>query len=429
MFYPYVIIGGGAGGLELAARLGRYFGREHGPDKVLLIDRSVFHIWKPTLHEVAVGTLNPQQEGLSYSILARRNHFSFTMGNLLGFDPSQKQLTLAAVYNEDDASELIIPERHITFGECVLAIGSGSNFFNTLGAAEHAYVLENARDAQKFQHHLLDLFAKAAFSPEKQLRVIIVGGGATGVELAAEMTEAYHEILPTFARSQRFGIDITLIESSPRILAGLPENVSEQAQKALEQKGIAVLTDTRAQEIGRDFVRTDTATLAADVVVWAAGIKAADSNQHCGLPVNRINQFEVNAQLQTPAAGVYAMGDCAACEWEDGKLLPARAQVANQQATYLSKLFAAHDKNQPFTDVFVYQDMGSLVSLGDNKGVGNLMGSLSGKNFFIEGLVAKWMYMSLHLMHHRAILGTWKTTLLAFARLAQRRVSGRLKLH
>ena len=311
----------------------------------------------------------------------------------------------------------------------MLAVGSGSNFFNTKGAAEHAYVLENAQDAQHFQRHLLDLFAKAAYSPQKSLKVVIIGGGATGVELSAELTEAYHEILQSFGTAQRFDIDISLIESAPLILAGLPETVSAQATLALQQKGIQVFTGRRAEEIGRDFVQTDQARLEADVVVWAAGIKAADNNQSFGLPVNRINQFEVNAQLQTPADGVYAMGDCAACKWENDKLLPARAQVASQQAAYLCRLLKAHDAKSTFSDAFVYKDSGSLVSLGDNKGVGNLMGSLSGKSFFIEGLVAKWMYMSLHLMHHRAILGTPKTVLLAFARLAQRRVSGRLKLH
>lgn len=427
MHYQYVIIGGGAGGLELASRLGRHLGKEQGRNKILLIDRSVFHIWKPTLHEVAVGTLNPQQEGLSYSILARRNCFSFTVGNLIGFDPQAKQLTLAETFDEDGHS--LIPERTISFEYAVLATGSGSNFFNTPGAAEHAYVLENAQDAQQFQKHLLELFTKTAYAERKVLDVVIVGAGATGVELAAEMTEAYHEILLTYAKSQRFDININLIEAAPRILAGLPEHVSTQATLALEQKGVQVLSNTRVNEIGRDYIQTPSERLHADVVIWAAGIKAPDINQQFGLPVNRINQFEVNAQLQTPAAGVYAMGDCAACEWEDGKFLPARAQVAHQQATYLAKVFAAFDKNETVTEPFAYKDSGSLVSLGDNKGVGNLMGSLSGRSFFIEGLIAKWMYMSLHLMHHRAILGTWKTVLLAFARLAQRRVSGRLKLH
>ena len=382
MFYQYVIVGGGAGGVELAARLGRQFGREQGRNKVLLIDRSVFHIWKPTLHEVAVGTLNPQQEGLSYSILARRNHFSFMVGNLVGMDAEQKQLTLASVYTDDQDHDLIIPERTISFERCILAMGSGSNFFNTQGAAENAYVLENAQDAQHFQRHLLDLFAKAAYSPQKTLNVVIIGGGATGVELAAELTEAYHEILLTFGTAQRFDIHISLIESAPRILAGLPETVSTQATQALQQKGIQVLTGRRAEEIGRDFVQTDQGRLDADVVVWAAGIKAADSNQTFGLPVNRINQFEVNAQLQTPSDSVYAMGDCAACKWENDKLLPARAQVAHQQAAYLSRLLKAHDAKLPFSDAFVYKDSGSLVSLGDNKGVGNLMGSLRSYSHF-----------------------------------------------
>ena len=179
MFYQYVIVGGGAGGVELAARLGRQFGKE-GRNKVLLIDRSVFHIWKPTLHEVAVGTLNPQQEGLSYSILARRNHFSFTVGHLIGLDAENKQLTLAEVYTDDQDRDLITPERTISFERCVLAIGSGSNFFNTKGAAEHAYVLENAQDAQHFQRHLLDLFAKAAYSPQKSLKVVIMVAAQQG---------------------------------------------------------------------------------------------------------------------------------------------------------------------------------------------------------------------------------------------------------
>ena len=160
MHYEIVIVGGGAGGLELASRLGRAFGRRIGPERVLLVDRSHFHIWKPTLHEVAAGTLNPQQEGLSYSILSRNNHFSFMLGELVAFDPEGKKLTLAAL--KDEHGEEIIPERTISFGNCVLAMGSGSNFFGTPGAAEHAFVLENARDAQHFQQRLLALFAKAA---------------------------------------------------------------------------------------------------------------------------------------------------------------------------------------------------------------------------------------------------------------------------
>ena len=428
MFYQYVIVGGGAGGLELAARLGRKLGRHVGRNKVLLIDKNPYHIWKPTLHEVAVGTLNPQQEGLYYNTLARRNHFSFMLGDAIDLNHDNKSITLKPIYSEHD-SNLVVPERTIYFNRCVLAMGSGSNFFNTPGAAEHAYVLENVNDAQRFQLHLLNLFTKSAYTPKKSLDVTIIGAGATGVELSAELIEAHQEILQTFRPSQRFDIHIHLIESAPRILAGLPEHVSEQATYALQEKGITVSTATKALEIGPDFVRTESDTLQTDVVVWAAGIKASEHNKQLGLATNHLNQFQVSSQLQTSADGVYAMGDCASCQWEEGRFVPARAQAARQQAIFLSKLLYAHNQNTAFTESFVYKDAGSLVSLGDNKGVGNLMGSLSGKNFFIQGLIAKWMYMSLHLMHHQAILGTPKTALLAFARLVHRRVSGRLKLH
>lgn len=426
MHYDIVVVGGGAGGLELVSKLGRALGRKTGPEKILLIDRSVFHIWKPTLHEVAAGTLNPQQEGLSYSILGRANHFSFILGELVKFDPQARRLTLKEVYQPDGT--MIIPERHITFNRCVLAIGSGSNFFGTPGS-EYAYVLENAQDAQNFHTHLLNLFAKAAYSADKQLDVVIVGAGATGVELSAEMMEAYHEIQSNTGSEQRFRIKITLIEAAPRILSGLPEKVSEQAIQALQQKQIKVMTSTKVMQIFADKVETDKGSISADVVVWAAGIKAADRNREYGLPVNRINQFEVGAQLQTPFEGIYAMGDCAACEWEDGKLVPARAQAAHQEADFLCSLLLAYIRNRNFDKTFSYKDSGSLVSLGNNHGVGNLMGSLSGGSFFIEGLIAKYMYMSLHLMHHKTILGYGKTILLALARAMQKRVSGRLKLH
>lgn len=426
MHYEIVIVGGGAGGLELASRLGRAFGRKVGPERVLLIDRSIFHIWKPTLHEVAVGTLNPQQEGLSYTILSRTNHFGFTLGELVAFDPAGKKLVLKAV--TEASGEEIIPERTISFEHCVLAVGSGSNFFGTPGK-EHAFVLENAQDAQRFQRRLLTLFAKAAYSTRKQLDVAIVGAGATGVELSAEMMEAYHEIQASTGSKQHFHIHITLIEAGNRVLAGLPEKVSIQAAHGLRQKHVTVLVDTKVLQIHPDRVETSKGDIAADVIVWAAGIKAAERNKEFGLPVNRLNQFEVDDHLQTPAAGIYAMGDCAAAPWVDGKQVPARAQAAHQQAAYLAAMFIARYRGKVFDQPFVYKDSGSLVSLGDNHGVGNLMGSLAGGSFFIEGLIAKYMYMSLHLMHHKVILGWRKTALLALARIFQNRVSGRLKLH
>ena len=427
MHHDVVVIGGGAGGLELASRLGRSLGRKSGPRRVMLVDRSVFHIWKPTLHEVAAGTLDSHQEGLSYTVLARRNHFSFSLGEMRGLDTAARTLRLGAMHDEE--GRLLVPERQLSYRWLVLAVGSGSNFFGTPGA-EHAYVLEQAADAERFRRHLQAAFTRSAFAADKRLGIAIVGGGATGVELSAELIEAHQETLASLDAEQAFRLDLTIVEAAPRILAGLPERISAQARTALERKQVRVMTSTKVQALQPDRLMTDQGEIAADMIVWAAGIKASEANAGFGLETTRSNQFVVNERLETSAPGVYALGDCAACPWVEGKLVPARAQAAHQQASFLFGVLKnlLHER-EPGGGRYVYKDFGSLVSLGENKGVGNLMGGLAGRNFFVEGLIAKWMYMSLHLMHHRAILGTGGTFVLALARLLQRRVSGRLKLH
>lgn len=426
MHYDIVIVGGGAGGLELASRLGRKLGRRNGKRRVLLIDRSSFHIWKPTLHEVAAGTLDVHQEGISYPILGRSNGFNFLLGELEAFDPIVKRLTLKAITGDD--GEVLAPERAISFTYGVLAIGSGSNLFGTPGA-EQAHLLERTEDAEAFHARLLAAFTKASFSDDKILRVAIVGGGATGVELSAELIEAHHELLGSLGDEQRFRLDITVVEAAPRILGGLPQKIADKATLALERKGVAVKTGAKVLAVHADRLETSQGDIPADLIVWAAGIKAAAANKDFGLEVNGGNQFVVNERLETSAPDVWALGDCAAAPWKDGKTIPARAQAAHQQASYLEKALLARLAQRRIETPFIYRDFGSLVSLGDNKGVGALMGGLGGPNFFIEGLLAKWAYMSLHLDHHRAILGVGRTVTLALARLLQQRVSGRLKLH
>lgn len=431
MHYDIVIVGGGAGGLELAARLGRKLGPKAGKERVLLIDRSSFHIWKPTLHEVAAGTLDTHQEGLSYSILGRANHFSFLLGELDSFDPVAKRLSLKPILAE--GGKVLVPERGVTFSWGVLAIGSGSNLFGTPGA-DQAHLLERTEDAEAFHTRLLAAFMKASFAAEKSMSVAIVGGGATGVELSAELIEAHRELLGSLGTEQRFRLDIAIVEAAPRILGGLPEKISDQATVALERKGVRVHTGAKVVAVHPDRLETSQGDIPADLIVWAAGVKAAPTNADYGLEINRTNQFVVNERLETSATDVWALGDCAAAPWvgtagKEGRIIPARAQAAHQQASYLAKALIARMGQRRVEAPFVYRDFGSLLSLGENKGVGALMGGLGGPNFFVEGLIAKWAYISLHLDHHRAIMGTPKTIVLALARLLQQRVAGRLKLH
>jgi NADH dehydrogenase len=427
-----VVVGGGAGGLELAAKLGRKF----GPNHVLLVDKADGHIWKPSLHEVAAGTLDIHREGLSYFMLAKDCGFTFIYGELQSIDRQGKQLLLKPVYSA--AHEEIFPARSQPYDTLVLAVGSKSNFFGTPGAAEFAIALDSTEEAERFRQRLLHELVMAdrrkSVEPDYVLDIGIVGGGATGVELAAELLEACADAAFYGLNKLKPGTDIriTLLEGSDRILSALPEKMSAAAHKLLVERGVAVQTSVRVAEVRQDaLIDSEGRSYPVDLCVWAAGIEAPAFLKELGLETNRINQVVVDAGLHTSDPSIYAMGDCAQAPWhgEQGAL-PARAQVAHQQASFLmaemeQRIRGGHGQKR----IFRFRDYGSLVSVGHSKGVGSLMGVLSGKNWFVEGLLARLMYMSLHLMHHLAVLGPLRTGALALGRLLAKRGAPRVKLH
>ncbi|RFP16252.1 MULTISPECIES: NAD(P)/FAD-dependent oxidoreductase [unclassified Duganella] len=434
MHSQILIVGGGAGGLELACKLGRKL----GPQAVTLVDSRLFHIWKPSLHEVAAGTLDVHQEGLSYQMLAHDNGFTFVYGPMQALDAAQWQLTVGAIYSGDDGQhEEVLPQRRIGYDSLVLAIGSTSNYFGVPGAAEHTISLNATEDAERFRLTLLKLLTRAELQkstrPEAGVDIVIIGGGATGVELAAELREA-SGVYAVYGFRQLLAerdVRITLLEGAPRILEPLPEKVSAAALALLQQRAIQVVTDTRVTAIAADAVTAGDVVYPAQLVVWAAGIKAPDILSQLGLPTTKSGQIEVDAHLAVQGhAGIYALGDCAACAGPDGKLVPPRAQAAHQQADYLVETFMRRQRGKPpQLQPYVYRDYGSLVSVGQSTSVGSLMGSLKGLSWFVDGLVARLMYVSLHLMHHRAVLGTLRTAVLALARFLIKRSTPLVKLH
>jgi NADH dehydrogenase len=428
-----VIVGGGAGGLELACKLGRKLGSQ----QVMLVDSRLYHIWKPSLHEVAAGTLDIHQEGLSYQMLAHDNGFTYAYGALTALDPAARQLTVAPVVT--DSNEEVLPERRIGFDALVLAIGSTANYFGVPGAQQHTIALNATEDAERFRLTLLKLLTQAALkksggAASAGVDVVIIGGGATGVELAAELREA-SGVYATYGFGQLEplrDVRITLLEGAPRILAPLPERVSEAALALLRERAITVVTGTRVTAIdARQVNLAEGQCYAADIVVWAAGIKAPELLSRLGLPVAKGGQVEVDGMLAVPGhPGIYALGDCALCLGADGKPVPPRAQAAHQQADYLADAFLRQAAGKPAsTQPYVYRDYGSLVSFGQSSSVGSLMGSLKGLNWFVDGFVARLMYTSLHLLHHRAVLGTVRTAVLAVARFLIKRGRPLVKLH
>jgi len=426
-----VIVGGGAGGLELACKLGRKL----GPQEVILVDSRLFHIWKPSLHEVAAGTLDVHQEGLSYQMLAHDNGFTFVYGPMLALDAAQRELTVGAIVA--DGVEQVLPERRIRFDSLVMAVGSTSNYFGVPGAAEHTISLNATEDAERFRLTLLKLLTlaelKKSTQPNAGVDVVIIGGGATGVELAAELREASGVYAAYGFRQLQAERDvrITLLEGAPRILAPLPEKVSAAALELLQQRAVKVVTDTRVTAIAADSVTAGDTVYPAQLVVWAAGIKAPDFLKELGLPTVKSGQLDVGANLAVKGFDyIYALGDCAACAGPDGKLVPPRAQAAHQQADYLLENFLRQQRGKPpQPKPYEYRDYGSLVSFGRTSSVGSLMGSLKGLSWFVDGFVARLMYVSLHLLHHQAVLGTVRTGVLALARFLIKRSTPLVKLH
>ena len=434
----YVIVGGGAGGLELACKLGRKLGAR----RVTLVDSRLYHIWKPSLHEVAAGTLDIHQEGLSYQMLAHDNGFTFVYGAMTALDSAARRVTIGAV--NDTAGGEVLPERALDYKSVVIAVGSTSNYFGVPGARENTISLNATEDAERFRLTLLRLMARVeqemyeGGQKEGDLHdgidIVIIGGGATGVELAAELREAsgvytsygFHQL------DAKRDVRITLLEGADRILAPLPERVSGAALRLLNKRAINVVTGCRVTAIAPDHIEDAQGNrYRSNLCVWAAGIRAPEFLAGLGLPVNRSGQIEVDAQLAVKGvANVYALGDCAACIDGDGHPVPPRAQSAHQQADHLLKRFVAEaaGKAAP-TGLYRYRDYGSLVSIGHATTVGSLMGSLKGLSWFVEGFVARTMYKSLHLMHHQAVLGSMRTGVLAVARYLIRRSTPLVKLH
>ena len=230
-------------------------------------------------------------------------------------------------------------------------------------------------------------------------------------------------------------IHLTLLEAAPRILPQLSEKIAEAATELLAQLKIDVQSGEPVAEVMRDVVRTRSGRFFhADLVVWAAGIKAsAWLNELDGLEVNRNNQLVVLPTLQTTRdPNIFAFGDCAACPRIEpehaGLLVPPRAQAAHQQATMLVKSMRSRLEGKPLPE-FRFQDYGSLVSLGELSAVGNLMGRLIGGNMVIQGLIARVMYASLYKLHQISIYGYLRVALDTIGRFLRRRLEPRVKLH
>ena len=439
-----VVVGGGAGGLELVRKLGAKYGRKH--HDIILIDKNASHIWKPLLHEVAAGSLDANLDEVGYRGHCHKWGYRYFKGTLSGIDRESRTIQLAPVY-DDDGTE-IISQHTMRYDYLVLAVGSVSNDFGVNGVREHAIYLDSREQADKFRskllNHCLRVSRTMSVDPaaNAQVRVAIVGGGATGVELAAELYNAASALeyygLEVFDESR---LKVTLLEAGERILPALPERLSQAAQTELEELGVEVRTRTQVIKARKGLYLTrDDDAIRADLIVWAAGVKGAEFLATLGLETNRNNQIIVRPTMQSlDDDRIFALGDCCSYipEGED-RPIPPRAQAAHQMADtvfdnlvrVMANAKRAKDGKAPKPlKPFVYHDNGSLVSLSRFSTVGSLMGNLVGGSMAVEGRLARFIYTSLYSMHLLAIHGWIKgLSLMAIGRV-NRIVRPRLKLH
>jgi NADH dehydrogenase len=428
-----VIVGGGAGGLVLATRLGNRLGRA-GLAEVILVDVNLTHVWKPLLHEIAAGTLIPAEDAVFYLSHARNHGFRFVQGEMDRLDREAHELVLAAVPGIHGHGA--VPERRVHYDVLVLALGSVSNDFGVPGVQEHCVFLDGQRQAENLQQRILydclQAQAVAGAGEPRPLNIAIIGAGATGVELAAELHSATRQLVS-------YGLDridpdrdvkLTLIEAAPRVLPALPERLSTSTDQALRQLGIVTLTSEQVATVTATGIHTRQGRfIEADLKIWCAGIRTPEPIRKLDdLELDRMGRVVVDEELRsTRDLAIYAIGDCAASTPVGGdRPVPPRAQAAYQQALILAKSLERQQNGLP-AEKFVYKDYGSLVSLGYNA-VGSLMGNLFG-TVSIEGRLARAAYISLYRKHQLALHGPLWLALTMLSRLIARGTHPRLKLH
>ncbi|MET1028378.1 MAG: NAD(P)/FAD-dependent oxidoreductase [Dongiaceae bacterium] len=452
-----VIVGGGAGGLELATKLGNRLGRK-GLADIVLVDANPTHLWKPLLHEVAAGTLNSYQDELSYLAHARQHGYGFQFGRMTGLDRDNRDIILAPVTADD--GRVIVSERRLAYDILIIAVGSVSNDFGTPGAAENCRFLDSRHQAEALHRDLLALLAvtlgqerpsggKSGHDPAfpesaPRIGVAIIGGGATGVELAAELRRAVEDFSHYAEPIHKDILHISIIEMAPRLLPPLPEKLAASVTEALGKLNIEILTNAKVARIDPNKVElADGRSIPAQIRVWAAGIKAPDFLRGLGGLENfRTGQLIVRSTLQTTLDDdIFAFGDCAYClaapQGQPGsdRAVPARAQAAHQQSDLLAGALVKRiealqaGRTPPPYPLYTYSDFGSLVSLSRYTALGTLMGGVFRKSHMVEGWFARMAYISLYRMHQMAVHGIWRTALLIITNRLQRMTQPSLKMH
>jgi len=368
-----IVVGAGFAGLATVKELRRVGAQ------VLLIDRNVYSTFQPLLYQVATGGLNPGDVAYPLRTLARRKAARFRPGELAAIDPAGRRITLT------DGSVL-------DYDYLVLGTGVSAAFYGVTGAAEHTFGLYTRQDAVALRDHIMARLERLdAQGPGHGVHFTVVGGGATGVELAGALAELRDDA-DAFPEVDRADVHIRLVEMAPALLAPFHAKLQRYALKELRRRGVDVHLDTKISEITNDrVILADGDVLPSDVTVWAAGVSAPGEVQAWGLPQGRGGRIEVGPDLRVAGQDrIFATGDVALIE---GQMLPQVAQPAIQTGRHAGKQIALLMAGRP-TQPFRYFDKGIMATIGRRSAVVELPHALR-----LRGTLAWFAWLGLHVFY------------------------------
>lgn len=419
-----MILGGGAGGLELAAALS---GR--ADMAITLVDRVGSHLWKPRLHEFAAGTVNSTLTEISFYSLAEMRGFHFEQGDVQAIDRAARTVTLAPLLAPN--GNTIAGPRSLAYEACVIALGGATPDFGTKGVRENAIRLETKADADRFRELFVALMIRARETGEPT-RIVIVGSGATGIELAAHLRLAERAFTGE-GGGKATGplLTITILEAAPQIMPGSDDTLRRTVLQRISNLRIEVATDAAVTVVEEEKVAAkDGREWPSDLTVWAAGLVGApilktldafDLDRRGRIVVDRYLRVEGDEML-------FAMGDAASVKLGNSdQPLPPTAQAASQEAEYLSGALPKMLRGERVHPL-QYRNRGTLLSLARGGAAGRIGFGGTG-DILVKGQFAKAAYHGLQRRHQWAVLGPLRGSVAILADIISPTKGPALKLH
>lgn len=404
-----VIVGGGFAGLNAAK------GLAEAPVKVTVIDRRNHHLFAPLLYQVATAQLSPANIAQPLrSILRKQKNANVLLGEVAGIDIDAKTISLDG-------------GRTIAYDYLIVAVGATHSYFGHDEWAPMAPGLKTIDDATEIRKRILLAFENAENEPdpakrEAILTFVVIGGGPTGVELAGAIGEiAGHTLVKEFDNIDPRDAKILLLEGLPRILPMFPEALSAAAESDLAEFGVRVRTNSLVTAIDHHGVNIGDERIDANTVIWAAGVQVSRLTQALQdiAELDRAGRVPVERELHiTGHPDIFVVGDAASVKTRDGKPVPGVAPAAMQEGKWAAANIVRHVNGHAYTP-FVYQDKGSLATIGRHQAVA----SVKGRNF--NGFFAWWMWMVVHvfylngLRNRTLVISQWAFSYFSFGRNAR----------